>query len=58
MFCLELHATHQKQPEQAIFMVVPACDDLMVDKGYVWLLSIAFLALMVSNQHKGSIESA
>lgn len=49
MFGLKLHSSHQKKPEEILFFVVTAGENLMIDVGDIEILLISFFALMVSD---------
>lgn len=58
MLSLELHTTHQNHPEKVGILIVSACDDLVLDKGMVYLLVIAVLALVVTDEDKRGVKAS
>ena len=52
VFCLELHASHQDDPEKVCLFVVSACDYLMLDKRVIDLLIVPVFPFMISDQNK------
>lgn len=46
---LELHASHQHQPPEVLLRVVPARDDLVINKAHIHFLVDAVLPFVVPN---------
>jgi len=49
MFGLILHSSHQKKPEEVLFFIVTAGENLVINVGYIESLFVSFFALMVSD---------
>lgn len=56
VLCLELHSSHQQQPEKILMFVVSASHDLVVNEGHLRILSEPDFFLVVSNQHESRVE--
>ena len=56
MLSLELHSSHQQKPKQAVLSVIAAGEQLVIDKGHVWLLSISFFPLVVADKYDCSVK--